>query len=80
MGERKLFPMVRGHLDCKSVNTSKDIFSKTAGPISIKFHMQLPDYGGTKVYTNGPWHMTRMVVMPRYDKNFKNFPSPTTEL
>ena len=28
--------------------------------------------GGTKVYSNGPGHMTKMAAMPIYGKNLKN--------
>ena len=28
--------------------------------------------GGTKVYINGPGHMTKMAAMPIYGKNLKN--------
>ena len=27
--------------------------------------------GGTKIYVNGPGHMTNMAVMPIYNKNMK---------
>ena len=36
-GEGQLATLARGHLDCRSFDTSKDIFFKMAGPISIKF-------------------------------------------
>ena len=39
----------RGHLDSRSFDTSNDIFSRTARPISIKLHMHHPDNRGTKV-------------------------------
>ena len=32
--------LVPGHLDCWSVNISKDIFSETAWPVSVEFHIQ----------------------------------------
>ena len=34
-------------------------------------HMEPPWDGGTKVYSNGPGHMTKMAAMPIYDKNLK---------
>ena len=40
--------------------------SKTALPIKAKFY---PWEGGTKVYINGPGHMTKMAAMPIYGKN-----------
>ena len=34
--------------------------------------MEPPWEGGTKVYINGPGHMTKMAAMPIYGKNVKN--------
>ena len=45
-GQGHLATLARVHLDCMSLDTPKDIFSKTAGPISIKFHVQRPDNRG----------------------------------
>ena len=50
---------------------SKDFYSKTTGPISIKFHMQLLDRGGKKVCIFRPGHMTKMAATPIYNKNLK---------
>ena len=36
---------------------------------SVKFHMELLWDGGTKFYSNGPGHMTKMAAMPIYGKN-----------
>ena len=44
--------------------------------IEAKFHMEPPWDGGTKVCSNGPAHMTKMAVMPRYGKNLKKSSSP----
>ena len=33
--------------------------------------MELPSDGGSKVYSNGPGHMTKMAAMPIYGKNLK---------
>ena len=46
--------------------------SETALPIKAKFYVEPPWEGGTKVYINGPGHMTKMATMPIYGKNFKN--------
>ena len=46
--------------------------SETTGPVKVKFHMELLWDGGTKVWSNGPGHMTKMATMPIYGKNFKN--------
>ena len=47
--------------------TFSNIFSsETAWPIKAKFNVELPWEGGTKVYINGPGHMTKMAI---YGKN-----------
>ena len=52
--------------------------SDTAWPIKAKFYVEPPREGGTKVYINGPGHMTKMAVTPIYDKNLlKSFFSRT---
>ena len=52
---------------------SNVFFSETAGPIEAKFHMEPLWDGGTKVYLQGPGHMTKMASMPIYGKKlFKN--------
>ena len=56
----------QGNLDCRSI-ILKDIFSKTAGPISIKVHMQ-PPVIGEMTLSNGSGHMTQMAAMPKYGK------------
>ena len=38
--------------------------------------MQPPGKGGKKVYIFGPGHMTNMVAMPIYGKNFRISSSP----
>ena len=51
---------------------SLNIFSsETTGPIKVKFHMELPWNGWTKVCSNVPGHMTKMAAIPKYGKNFK---------
>ena len=50
--------------------------SETTGPIEVKFHVEPPWDGGTKVYSNGPGHMTKMAAMPIYGKNRKTSSSP----
>ena len=45
--------------------------SETAWPIQAKFYVEPPWEGGTKVYINGPGHMTKMAAMPIYGKNLK---------
>ena len=55
---------------------SLNISSETTGPIKVKFHMEPPLDGETKVYSNGPGHITKMAAMPIYGKNFKKSSSP----
>ena len=51
--------------------TFSNVFSsETAWPIKAKFYVEPPWEGGTKVYTNGPGHITKMAAMPIYGKNF----------
>ena len=38
-------------------------------PIEAKFHLEPPWDRGTKAYSNGPGHMTKMAAMPIYGKN-----------
>ena len=45
------------------------IFSKTAGPVEAKFHMEPQWDGGTKVYSRGLGHMTKVATTPIYGKN-----------
>ena len=54
------------------VSTFSNIFSsETTGPIEAKVHVEPPWDGGTKVYLNGPGHMTKVAAMPIYGKNLK---------
>ena len=50
---------------------SNDFSSETAGPFSIKFHIQHPDNGKLKICSNGPGLMAKMATMPIYSKNLK---------
>ena len=43
--------------------------SETALPIKAKFYVEPPWEGGTKLYINGPGHMTKMAPMPIFGKN-----------
>ena len=50
--------------------TFSNVFSsETAWPIKAKFYVEPPWEGGTKVYLNGPGHMTKMAATPIYGKN-----------
>ena len=55
---------------CRRRQQCLNIFSsETALPIKAKFYVAPPWEGGTKVYKNGPGHMTKMAAMPIYGKN-----------
>ena len=57
-----------------------NISSETALPIKAKFYLEPPWEGGTKVYINGPGHMTKMATMPIYGKNLYKSSSPEPEV
>ena len=55
-------------------NLSDSIFlnffsSITTRPVEARFHVNSPWDRGTKAYSNGPGHMTKMAAMPIYGKN-----------
>ena len=65
-GELIVYPCsgVRRRQQCLNIFSSE-----TALPIKAKFYVEPPWEGGTKVYINGPGHMTKMATMPIYGKN-----------
>ena len=54
---------------CRRPPFSNVFSSETAWQIKAKFYVELPWEGGTKVYINGPGHMTKMAATPIYGKN-----------
>ena len=60
-----------GATEVQQLNShSLNIFSsETTRQIKVKFHMELLWDRRTKVYTNGPGHMTKMVAIPIYGKS-----------
>ena len=48
--------------------------------MKVKFHMALLYDRGTKVFSNGPGHMTKMAAMPIHGKKLKIFFSGTKRL
>ena len=44
-------------------------FSRTIGPIDLKFHVKTPYVKLAKTFTKYFGHMTKMVAMPLYGKN-----------
>ena len=69
--------VVRRTLSVRRPPFSKIFFSETAWPIKAKFNVEPPCEGGTKVYINGPGHMTKMAATPIYGKTLKLFFSRT---
>ena len=63
--------VVRPSVVRRPFTISNIISSETAWPIKAKFYVEPPWEGGTKVYINGPGHMTKMAAMPIYGKNLK---------
>ena len=60
----------RGRCRCRRRQQCLNIFSsETAWSIKAKLYVEPPWEGGTKVYINGPGHMTKMAAMPIYGKN-----------
>ena len=75
-GELIGYPWIR-RPSVRRPSTFSNIFSsETAWPIKAKFYVEPPWEGGTKVYINGPGHMTKMAAMPIYGKNLKKSSSP----
>ena len=64
------FTLIQGHSDSTFSNF---FFLETTRPIEAKFHVDPQWDGGTRIYSNGPDHMTKMATMPIYGKNMKKF-------
>ena len=64
------------HWSCSKVTQIQhfqiSFFLETAWPIEAKFYVEPPWEGGTKIWSNGLGHMTKMATMPIYGKNLKN--------
>ena len=67
---------VRCRRCCRRRQQCLNISSETALPIIAKFYVEPPWEGGTKVYINGPGHMTKMAAMAIYGKNLYKSSSP----
>ena len=72
IGELTVYPCsgVRRRRSCRRCCCPpfSNVFSETAWPIKPKFYVEPPLEGGTKVYINGPVHMTKMSAMHIYGK------------
>ena len=70
-GELIGYPLIRRTLSSvrRRPFTFSNVFSsETAWPIKAKFNVEPHWEGGTKVYINGPGHMTKMAATPIYGK------------
>ena len=65
-GQGHSLTLDQGHSDSIFLNFFSSI---TTRPFEAKFHMEPPLDGGTKAFSNGPGHMTKMAAMPIYGKN-----------
>ena len=82
-GELIVYPCsgVRRPSVIRRPSTISNIFSsEIAWPIKVNFYVEPPWEAGTKVYINGPGHMTKMATMPIYGKNLKKSSSPEPEV
>ena len=68
-GELIVYPSSRRPSVVRRPPFSKIFSSETACPIQAKFYVEPPWEGGTKVYINGPGHMTKMAATSIYGKN-----------
>ena len=71
-GQSHSLTLDQGHSDTTYSNL---FYRETATTIEAKFHVDPPRDWGTKVYSNGPGHKTKMAAMPIYSKNMKHFSS-----
>ena len=70
-GELIVYPCsgVRCRCRCRCQQSLNIFSSETAWSIKAKLYVEPPWEGGTKVYINGPGHMTKMAAMSIYGKN-----------
>ena len=54
---------------CVRPSTIFKHFLPNARPIKAKYYVEPPWEGGTKIYINGPGHMTKMAAMSIYGIN-----------
>ena len=83
IGELIVYPCsgVRRRRRCRCRSPFSTVFSsETAWLNKAKFYVEPPWEGGTKVYINGPGHMTMMASMPIYGKNLKKYSSSEPEV
>ena len=68
-GELIVYPSSRRPSGVRRPPFSKIFFSETAWPIKAIFYVEHLWEGGTKVYINGPGHMTKIAATSIYGKN-----------
>ena len=69
IGELIVNPCSGVHRRCCHRRQPFSNISETAWPIKAKIYVEPPREGGTKVYINGPGHMTKKAATPIYGKN-----------
>ena len=75
IGELIVYPcsgVRRRRRRCRRPPFSNVFSSETTWTIKAKFYVESPWEGGTKLYINGPGHMTKMAARPIYGKLLKN--------
>ena len=81
IGELIVYPCSGVRRCCCCCPPFSNVFSsETAWPIKTKFYVEPPREGRTKIYINGPGHMTKMAAMPIYGQNLKKSSSPEPEV
>ena len=75
-GELIGYPWIRRPSSVRPFTFSNVFSSETAWPIKAKFYLEPHWEGGTKVYINGPGHVTKMAATPIYGKNPSKIYSP----
>ena len=68
-GELIVYPCSGVRCRCRCQQCLNIFSSETVWPIKAKMYVKPPWEGGTKIYINGPGHMTKMAAMPIYGKN-----------
>ena len=68
-GQGHSLTLVQGHSSDSTF--SNFFFLEIATPIEATFHVKPPWDGRTKVYSNGPGHMTNKAAKLLYGKNLK---------
>ena len=71
-GELIIYPGSGVRCRCRRQQCLYIFSSETAWPIKAKLYVEPPWEGGTKVYINGPGHLTKMAPCPYMVKTFKN--------